>query len=296
MCIDLSYGHGPYLSQPAVGVHSVYLMPFSRRPSKPQPGVNAACNYIVHDRLAVHCLLLTVCPQVWGNATWAPDDVPGVRAAGRSFGAFLTVNWQQQQKPAVASPAGAAATGASSAPPVVAFQASDGSGDRRESSTTEPAISGSEASAAPSTCDIPACKGSDETALDGSTTGTSTSTANTSAASATSTANASTAAGKAYLDLDAAIRATLDAGGPRLRALYQAWGPLTPTQARARPNASWGSSGAGGIGDDSSCSHHSGNVPFVVDPLRTPLPKAPSHSMYCLYGECQGVYRFLAVF
>ena len=69
-----------------------------------------------------------------------------------------------------------------------------------------------------------------------------------------------------------AVTAALKAGGATLQANHKSWGPLGPAHAKAQAYAKRSSGGSRAA------------VPSVIDALRTPLPKAPSHSMYYIYG------------
>jgi hypothetical protein len=181
-----------------------------------------------------HLDLFLVClaAQIWGNATWAPDDTPAMRAAGRSYGSLITAA-RLVKVPSSAS-SGQQGDG------FTANETETQSGDLPE---VELGITSQSEQAAVQTARTPSAAHSQEQggggAADSSSSGDSSSLSSLSNAMSAATITAALRrllgvgddeevrmSDLVHLDVSAAIRTALAASGPLAARKYRKWGAV----------------------------------------------------------------------
>lgn len=197
--------------------------------------------------------------QIWGNTTWAPDDTEAIRSAGRTYGSLITAVTSAGSQRKQASPQ--------------AQQASSTETTSDEDATD--AMSGLTQSmqASVQTARTPAAAESQEEPGQASS----------ATISATLMRFLGAGDGDGYdftnphfLDVSGAIRTSLAASGPLAAKKYKSWGAVHAHAFHSARNdtAKYVSKLPASL-----------KLPMFPNALTTPLPNAPSMTIYNLYGE-----------
>ncbi|KAL6754080.1 Lecithin:cholesterol acyltransferase-domain-containing protein [Haematococcus lacustris] len=248
-------------------------------------------------------------PKIWGNVSWAPDDTPEMRAAGRSYGTMVTACPERctssSASSSLASRAAEAFTAAASAAAARLNLDLGGNGGSTAHGGPD-ATFGEEVTQTQQAERV-------ELELDGQSSGGGSS-AHTSVqqqCNSSSQGSSGSATGPVAachgpqgeqcpvvkLDVSGAIRAALSASGPLAAEHYQQWGAVHSHAANNRKPGSLDVAGmlssllsssketqqqaaTGGR----STKEQAAAMPLFPNALTTPLPKAPHMTYYSLYG------------